>query len=236
MASKELLCFLFVCFFASESATCYTNDGDCSYSESCCTDNVCREDCYFCSSDSQFASNEQSFKSNCVRFWSTCSCSYDSKCDSGEQCSNGKCISSSSLCSCSYKYQCGIGKDCWGGNVSVALWLERCYCRRYYLYNYIIWHRHFHRILLLLCFLSVLPLSYTRYCVRNGLTAGTANALSAHDDDAASTSSSADELQPASSGFRSGSSTLSRVSTATKPISSTANTSSSCANASCSKC
>ena len=79
----------------------------------------------------------------------------------------------------------------------LILWLERwSYCRRYYRHDYLLGHHHFHRILLLLCLLSVLPLSYTRYCGRHRPTA-TTNGLNPHDDDATSTCSSAVELHPA---------------------------------------
>ena len=79
----------------------------------------------------------------------------------------------------------------------LILWLERwSYCRRYYRHDYPLGHHHFHRILLLLCLLPVLPLSYTRYCGRHRPTA-TTNGLNPHDDDATSTCSSAVELHPA---------------------------------------
>ena len=124
----------------------------------------------------------------------------------------------------------------------LILWLEWwSYCRGCYRHNYFLCHHDFHRILLLLCLLPVLPVSYTRHCGRHRPTATTTNGLNPHDDDATSMCSSAVELQPASptmlqpassrwirsasSRFQSGSSTLLRLFTTTKPISSTAGTS-----------
>ena len=74
------------------------------------------------------------------------------------------------------------------------------YCRRYYRYNYLLRHHHLHRILLLLCLLPVLPLSYTRCCGRHPTALSTLR-LNSYPcgDDAASTGSSAGQLQPASS-------------------------------------
>ena len=120
-------------------------------------------------------------------------------------------------------------------------------------------NHHFHRILLLLRLLPVLPLSYTRCCGRRRPTATATNLLNPNDDDATSTCSSAGELQPAfsrwirsasssrlqpasyswlrstSSRFQSGYSALLRRSTTTKPICSTSGTSSSGVDASCCK-
>ncbi|CAH3161031.1 unnamed protein product, partial [Pocillopora meandrina] len=73
MASKEFLCFLFVCFFTLGSATYCTFKSDCSYSESCCSDGVCRERCYYCSSDGECGTNEQCCDNKCI---SICSSSY----------------------------------------------------------------------------------------------------------------------------------------------------------------
>ena len=134
-----------------------------------------------------------------------------------------------------------------------VLWLERrSYCRRNYRHDFLLRHRNFHRILLLLRLLPVLPLSYTQ-CRP---TATTTNRLRLHNDDATSTCSSASELQTAlsrwirpasscslqpassswlrstSSRFQSGSSALLRRSTTSKPICSTSGTSSSGVDAS----
>ena len=146
------------------------------------------------------------------------------------------------------------------GSLFLILWLERrVYCRRCYRHHYFFCNHHFHRILLLLRLLPVLPLSYTRCCGRRRPTATATNLLNPNDDDATSTCSSAGELQPAfsrwirsaspsrlqpassswlrsaSSRFQSGSSALRKLSSTTKPISSSVTTSLSGADASCSK-
>ena len=67
MASKELkevICLLLACFFtnffAIGSATYCTFDSDCSQfsGETCCSDSVCRETCYYCSYDYQCGTGE----------------------------------------------------------------------------------------------------------------------------------------------------------------------------------
>ena len=74
MASKaEVICLLFACFFAEffviGSATYCTQDSDCSQwsGETCCSDGVCRETCYYCY--------------------------YDYQCGTGEECCDGDCLS-----------------------------------------------------------------------------------------------------------------------------------------------
>ena len=111
MASKKLLCFLFVHIFALGSAT-YCSD--CSLSESCCSDKVCRQRCFHCSDDYQCGTKEQCCDNKCISSFLSCSCSHDFQCDTGEQCCNSKCISSSFSCSCTYDYHCGIGVVCCG--------------------------------------------------------------------------------------------------------------------------
>ena len=115
MASKEFLCFLFVCFFTLGSTTYCTFKSDCSYSESCCTDGVCREKCSYCSYNSECGTNEQCCDNKCISIFSTCSCSSTYDCGIGEQCCSSTCISSSSSCSCTYDSDCDIGEDCCGG-------------------------------------------------------------------------------------------------------------------------
>ena len=115
MASKEFLCFLFVCFFTLGSATYCTFKSDCSYGESCCTDGVCREKCSYCSYNSECGTNEQCCDNKCISIFSTCSCSSTFDCGIDEQCCSSTCISSSSSCSCTYDSDCDIGEDCCGG-------------------------------------------------------------------------------------------------------------------------
>ena len=73
MASKEVICFILACFFAEffviGSATYCTQDSDCSqlFDETCCSDGVCRETCYYCS--------------------------YNYQCGTGEKCCDGDCLS-----------------------------------------------------------------------------------------------------------------------------------------------
>ncbi|XP_078352777.1 uncharacterized protein LOC144637588 [Oculina patagonica] len=103
MASKGVFCVLFFCFFALGSATYCYYDSDCeTWSESCCSDNVCRETCGYCS--------------------------YDYQCGTGEVCCDGDCQSSCSTPGryssssfplydyCSYDNQCGIGEVCCDGD------------------------------------------------------------------------------------------------------------------------
>ena len=115
MASKEFLCFLFVCFFTLGSTTYCMFKSDCSYSESCCTDGVCREKCSYCSYNSECGTNEQCCDNKCISIFSTCSCSSTFDCGIDEQCCSSTCISSSSSCSCTYDSDCDIGEDCCGG-------------------------------------------------------------------------------------------------------------------------
>ena len=64
MASKEVICLLLTCFFANYfaigSATYCTDNSDCDtiLGESCCSDSVCRETCYYCSYDYQCGTGE----------------------------------------------------------------------------------------------------------------------------------------------------------------------------------
>ena len=67
MASKKLLCFLFVYFFALGSATYCNDDSDCSLSESCCSDKVCRQTYYNCSYDYQCGRNAAIANASVVR-------------------------------------------------------------------------------------------------------------------------------------------------------------------------
>ena len=68
MAFKGFVFFLFACFFDMGSTTYCTSDSDCSgFGESCCSDSVCRQTCYYCS--------------------------YDYQCGTGEECCDGDCLS-----------------------------------------------------------------------------------------------------------------------------------------------
>ena len=50
---------LFICFLGPASATYCTFSSDCyGYLESCCSDGICRENCYYCSYDSQCGTGE----------------------------------------------------------------------------------------------------------------------------------------------------------------------------------
>ncbi|CAH3161020.1 unnamed protein product [Pocillopora meandrina] len=68
MASKKLLCFLFVHIFALGSAN-YCSD--CSLSESCCSDKVCRQRCFHCSYDYQCGTKEQCCDNKCISICSS---------------------------------------------------------------------------------------------------------------------------------------------------------------------
>ena len=67
MASKKLLCILIVYFFALGSATYCNDDSDCSLSESCCSDKVCRQTYYNCSYDYQCGRNAAIANASVVR-------------------------------------------------------------------------------------------------------------------------------------------------------------------------
>ena len=67
MASKELLCLLFVCFFALGGTTYCNYDSDCSIDKKCCAYNVCRRQCSTCSYDYQCGSNQLSYTRYCGR-------------------------------------------------------------------------------------------------------------------------------------------------------------------------
>ena len=61
MASKaEVICLLLGCFFVIASATYCTYDSDCDTlsGESCCSDFVCRQTCYYCSYNYQCGTGE----------------------------------------------------------------------------------------------------------------------------------------------------------------------------------
>ena len=78
-----------------------------------------------------------------------------------------------------------------------ACWIH---CRLCHWYNNFLRHNHFHCILLLLCLLPILPLSYNRHCGRHPTASSTLRIKSyPYDNDAANTSSSAGQLQPATS-------------------------------------
>lgn len=68
MAFTTIACPLFVCLLSSGSAAFCTSGDDCSWSESCCKEGVCRETC-------------------------SVYCSYDYQCGNGEQCCDGICSS-----------------------------------------------------------------------------------------------------------------------------------------------
>ena len=61
MASKaEVICLLFGCFFVIGSAKYCIEDSDCNTwsGESCCSDSVCRQTCYYCYYNSQCGTGE----------------------------------------------------------------------------------------------------------------------------------------------------------------------------------
>lgn len=68
MAFTRIVCLFFVCLLGSGSATFCTSGNDCSWSESCCKEGVCRETC-------------------------SVHCSYDYQCGNSEQCCDGICSS-----------------------------------------------------------------------------------------------------------------------------------------------
>ena len=68
MASKEFSCVIFVCLLSLGSAKYCTYSSSCGRSETCCSDNVCRDNCYYCT--------------------------YNYQCGTGEECCNNKCKSS----------------------------------------------------------------------------------------------------------------------------------------------
>ena len=92
MAIRSIVLVLFARFLVSASATYCLHSSDCiSDLQTCCSDHVCRQTCYFCSYDYQCGSEECcSPNGNC---WMKCSdggcrkdcfyCCKDSECDAG---------------------------------------------------------------------------------------------------------------------------------------------------------
>ena len=71
MASKEVICLLLACFFAKffaiGSATSCTFDSDCSgVLQSCCSDSICRETCYYCTYNYQCGTGEECCDGDCL--------------------------------------------------------------------------------------------------------------------------------------------------------------------------
>lgn len=58
MALKRAACVI-LCFFAFGSARVCRYRGECHYGETCCSDKVCRKNCYDCSFDSECAAGEE---------------------------------------------------------------------------------------------------------------------------------------------------------------------------------
>ena len=66
MASKEISCVLFVFLFSLGSATHCSYPSDCGWSKTCCSDNVCRERCYYCTHSNQCGSDEVCCNNECT--------------------------------------------------------------------------------------------------------------------------------------------------------------------------
>ena len=111
MATKELLCFLFVCFFALGSAANCTYKSDC-FGKNCCGDGVCRLNCFGCWRDSECGSNERCCGNTCAKSSDICLCTGNFICGRGEQCCKHKCTRDLSSCSCTFKDECGLNEEC----------------------------------------------------------------------------------------------------------------------------
>ena len=130
MAIRSIVLVLFALFLVSASGTYCLHSSDClSDLQTCCSDHVCRQTCYFCSYDYQCGSEECcSPNGNC---WMKCSdggcrkdcfyCSKDSECDAGrgeccwdsdcrKKCSDGVCRGQCLYCVASS--ECGAGECC----------------------------------------------------------------------------------------------------------------------------
>lgn len=130
MEIRSIVLVLFARFLASASATYCLQSSDClSDLQTCCSDHVCRQTCYFCSYDYQCGSEECcSPDGNC---WMKCSdggcrkdcfyCSKDSECDASrgeccwdsdcrKKCSDGVCRGQCLYCVTSS--ECGAGECC----------------------------------------------------------------------------------------------------------------------------
>ena len=66
MASKESSCVIFVCLFSLGSATYCSDSSDCVLSETCCSDNVCRDNCYYCTYNYQCGTGEECCNHECT--------------------------------------------------------------------------------------------------------------------------------------------------------------------------
>ena len=200
MASKKLLCILIVYFFALGSATYCNDDSDCFISESCCSDKVCRQRCYYCctSTGVERMSNAVITNAPVVRPLVPVLTTTSVKLASSAVIANASVVRLLAPVPYGVRLLMWIEREVllllyvrlrlwhwrrllWGSLFVIILWLEwRSYCRRYYRHNYILRHHHFHCVLSLLCLLPVLPLSYTRYCGRHRPTATTTNGLNSH--------------------------------------------------------
>ena len=122
-------------FFRFGSATNCSYNGDCDQwsSESCCSDGVCRRNCYYCSDDFDCGSGEECCFGDCRSSCRTALpfspspsptthatvatyCSYDNNCDqflSESCCSDGVCRIR--CYGCSFDFQCGEGEKCCDG-------------------------------------------------------------------------------------------------------------------------
>ena len=120
-------------FFRFGSATFCSDNSDCHVwsSESCCSDGVCRRNCYYCSYDFQCGSGEKCCAGGaCLSSCPTTSpspttqathltyCSDNSDCDqwwSESCCSDGVCTRNCYV-NCLYDFQCGAGEKCCDGD------------------------------------------------------------------------------------------------------------------------
>ena len=125
MAGKAIFfCAIILFFLRFGSATYCTNNSDCDQwsGESCCSDRVCRRDCYYCSYDSDCGTGEKCchggdcLMSCPVTTSPSTYCTYNSDCDqwSGKSCcSDGVCRRN--CYGCSYNSECGTGEECCDG-------------------------------------------------------------------------------------------------------------------------
>ena len=117
IAIKKEVAFAFAYFVHLASAIHCSDNSDCGFFKSCCSDNVCRRRCYGCSLNFQCGTGECCRKFGCSKNCSYCSFSF--QCDIGECCKNHVCRKRcldggcrENCTYCSYSSQCDTGECC----------------------------------------------------------------------------------------------------------------------------
>ena len=145
MAMKGVIvCVFILSFFRFGSATYCVQNNDCDTwrGESCCSDNVCRRNCYYCSYNSDCGTGEEccaggEFGGDCRSFCPTTNapstyakyCTFNSDCGLDDVCCDGECLAvcpstsapwtlaTRALISyCTFDSDCGLDDVCCNGD------------------------------------------------------------------------------------------------------------------------